>query len=92
MTRGDLSTCPYRFHKASNYKSRELKEDDIIIEVSGGTAEQPVGRTVIVTKDIIDRLGGNVICASFCKQFRLNKDILKNLHKSFAFFPCLFYD
>lgn len=90
VTRGDLSTCPYRFHKASNYKSRELKEDDIVIEVSGGTAEQPVGRTVIVTKDIIGRLGGNVICASFCKQIRLNKDIIEPLY--FYYWMQFLYD
>ena len=51
-------------------------ENDIIIEVSGGTAEQPVGRTLLVTKDVIDRLGGKVICASFCKQIRLNTEVV----------------
>ena len=50
-------------------------ENDIVLEVSGGTAEQPVGRTVLIDQDIIDRLGGHVICASFCKLIRLNKTI-----------------
>ena len=72
VARGDVSTCPLRYHKKSNYASRELKPDDIILEVSGGTAEQPVGRTLLVTKDVLERLGGKVICASFCKQIRVN--------------------
>lgn len=76
VQKGDLSSCPLRYHKKSNYSSRELKENDIIIEVSGGTAEQPVGRTLLVTKDVIDRLGGKVICASFCKQIRLNTNVV----------------
>ena len=76
VQKGDLSGCPLRYHKKSNYSARELRENDIIIEVSGGTAEQPVGRTLLVTKDVIDRLGGKVICASFCKQIRLNTEVV----------------
>ena len=76
VQKGNLSTCPLRYHKKNNYAARELKENDIIIEVSGGTAEQPVGRTLLVTKDVIDRLCGKVICASFCKQIRLNTGVV----------------
>ena len=76
VQKGDLSTCPLRYHKKSNYAPRELKENDIIIEVSGGTAEQPVGRTLIVNKDVLDRLGNKVICASFCKLIRLNTEVV----------------
>lgn len=76
IQKGNLSTCPLRYHKKSNYIARELKENDIIIEVSGGTAEQPVGRTIIVTNDVIERFDTKVICASFCKLIRLNHDII----------------
>ena len=70
----DVSTCPKRFHKKSNYKSRQLQDGDIVMEISGGTSEQPVGRTVLVTQDLIERFEeGRVICASFCKMIRLNK-------------------
>lgn len=76
VKKGDISSCPLRYHKTSNYSSRELKPDDIILEASGGTADQPVGRTLLVTSDVIQRLGGKVICASFCKQIRINKDVV----------------
>lgn len=73
----DLSTCPRRYHKTSNYKSRQLQDGDIVMEISGGTSEQPVGRTVLVTQDMIDRFeDGRVICASFCKMIRLKKDLV----------------
>jgi type I restriction enzyme S subunit len=78
--KGDLSTCPLRFHKESNYSSRQLKPNDIILEVSGGTDEQPVGRTLLVNKDTIERLGGNVICASFCKQVRVKEGIISPVY------------
>lgn len=73
----DLSTCPRRYHKASNYNARKLQDGDIVMEISGGTSEQPVGRTVLVTQDMINRFkNGRVICASFCKMIRLKKDII----------------
>ena len=73
----DISSCPRRYHKISNYKSRQLVDGDIVMEISGGTAEQPVGRAVLVTQNIIDRFkDGKVICASFCKLIRLDKTIV----------------
>lgn len=74
VERGDLGTCPNRFHKESNYKARKLEPGDIILEVSGGTAEQPVGRTILVSQQMLDRFNGQVICASFCKLVRLKKE------------------
>lgn len=77
VTNFDVSTCPNRFHKKSNYKSRQLYDGDIILEISGGTAEQPVGRSVLVTQELIDRFEeGKVICASFCKLLRLKKNVV----------------
>ena len=73
----DVSSCPRRYHKKSNYKARQLEDGDIVMEISGGTSEQPVGRTVLITQDLIDRFeGGRVICASFCKLLRLRKDVI----------------
>jgi type I restriction enzyme S subunit len=72
VNKSDISTCPYRYHKTSNYKPRKLKENDIVFEISGGTAEQPVGRAVLVTKGILEQLDNKAICASFCKLIRPN--------------------
>jgi type I restriction enzyme S subunit len=70
ISRGDVSSCPYRFHKLSNYTPRKLQENDIVLEISGGTAEQPVGRAVIITEGVLEQLDDKVICASFCKLIR----------------------
>lgn len=72
----DISSCPRRYHKISNYKSRQLEPGDIVFEISGGTSEQPVGRAVLATKELIDRFQDkHVICASFCKLIRIKKDV-----------------
>ena len=79
FTNGDISTCPVRYHKVSNYNSRIIEPDDIILEVSGGTQEQPVGRTVLVSEDRLKRFNNKLICASFCKLIKLNKSIISPL-------------
>lgn len=69
---GILDSCPLRYHKSSNYSKREFKVNDIAFEVSGGTQEQPVGRSVLITKRQLNRFNNRLICASFCKLIRCN--------------------
>jgi type I restriction enzyme S subunit len=69
---GDVSTVPYRFHKTSSLRSRVLRPLDIVFEVSGGSKGQPVGRALLVTQGLLDRLREPVMCASFCKLIRLD--------------------
>lgn len=90
VTDGKLSTCPYRWHKESNFKSRQLKSNDIIIEISGGTDEQPVGRTLLIDTNIISRLGNKVICASFCKLVRVKQDKISPIY--FNYWMKFLYD
>lgn len=80
VIKGDISTLPFRYHKNSNYKSRQLKPYDIIIEISGGTSEQPVGRAIFITNNILNRLGNKAICASFCKLIRLQTNKISPMY------------
>jgi type I restriction enzyme S subunit len=65
-----VASVPHRFHSASNLRSRRLVAGDIVFEVSGGSKGQPVGRTLLVTPELLASLGGDVICASFCKRIQ----------------------
>ena len=65
-----VTDVPYRFHTVSNLRSRKLAAGDILFEVSGGSKGQPVGRTLLVTPELLSALDGDVICASFCKRVR----------------------
>lgn len=67
-----LSSVPKRHHKLSTMKHRLLKPGDLVMEVSGGSKGQPVGRTLIVTERLLSELGGDAICASFCKLLRFD--------------------
>jgi type I restriction enzyme S subunit len=70
VRKGDANLDVYRFHKASNIKSRELIEGDIVFETAGGSEGQPLGRTCFITQEILDHYGDKVMAASFCKQIR----------------------
>ena len=69
-----VSGVPHRFHTPSNLRSRKLAAGDILFEVSGGSKGQPVGRTLLITSEVMAAFGGDVICASFCKRIRPDAD------------------
>lgn len=76
LRKGQLNYNVLRFHTESNLSNRRCIPNDIIFEVSGGTEEQSLGRTVFITQGILDRFGDDVIGASFCKLLRINQDII----------------
>lgn len=76
---GDIDSVSFRYHTKSNIRNRRLNENDIIFEASGGSKGQPVGRTGIVTKELLKHIGRDLICASFCKIVRAKSTELSYL-------------
>lgn len=67
---GKTENVPFRFHKKSNLASRKLQDGDIIFEVSGGSQNEGVAKTLLVTTELLNQFNGDVMCASFCKLAR----------------------
>ncbi len=67
---GTIGSVPTRWHKASNARSRTLLPGDIIFEVSGGSKDQPVGRSLLLDASRLGQFQSAVIPASFCKKIR----------------------
>ncbi|WP_236979599.1 restriction endonuclease subunit S [Membranihabitans maritimus] len=57
---------PARFILEKN-KNKCLSEGDFVIEISGGSPTQSTGRICLITKELLDRIGQDVICSNFCK-------------------------
>lgn len=76
VSKGDLSGCGVRYHTQSNLETRTLEPSDIVFEVSGGSKGQPVGRAVILNEKIFNNFITDVMCASFCKLIRVNKELI----------------
>ncbi len=65
---GQFRQVGLRYHKEASLRRRRLGVGDIIFEVSGGSANQPVGRTLLVTSQLLEAFPASMICASFCKR------------------------
>ena len=72
IKQGNLLSIPYRFHTQGNLASRKLQDGDIIFEVSGGSKNTGVAKTLLITKPLLDVWQKPVMCASFCKLMRFD--------------------
>lgn len=70
LSNNSKGNTPTRWVEEKKLIKRQLQEGDIIVEVSGGSPTQPTGRSLLITEDILARLGGVVEHASFCRLFR----------------------
>lgn len=51
-----------------------LEENDLIVEISGGSPTQSTGRLAFITKETLDRFENPLICSNFCKAVTLKDD------------------
>lgn len=72
LENGKIDGVGLRFHGPKQLESRVLQPYDIIFEVSGGSTNQPIARTLILSPERLKQWDGNVICASFCKKFKMS--------------------
>ncbi|GHT32798.1 hypothetical protein AGMMS49574_17150 [Bacteroidia bacterium] len=61
---------PIRFILEKN-RSKILSENDLIIEISGGSPTQSTGRMAFITKETLNRFENPLICSNFCKAITL---------------------
>jgi type I restriction enzyme, S subunit len=69
------STASIRKIKKSSLKSRKLQIDDILIEISGGGPEQPVGRIVLIDQHVFSSTDESYVCTNFLRLIRLHQFI-----------------
>jgi len=62
--------APQRYILDSN-EEKILSNNDLLIEISGGSANQSTGRISIITKHLQKRINQNLICSNFCKYIQL---------------------
>ena len=68
------SRVKYRLIKKVKLQKIDIQKNDLIIEKSGGSPDQPVGRIALITEDI---LKNNMICYSnFIHKIRVDSDLL----------------
>nr|WP_315176340.1 restriction endonuclease subunit S [uncultured Flavobacterium sp.] len=75
-TRDKGSTASFRKIKKSSLTSRKLELGDILLEISGGGPDQPVGRTVIIDNQALSyEPNTSKVCTNFLRLLRIEKKI-----------------
>lgn len=70
------NTASLRKIKKTNIEKRKLQVGDILVEISGGGPEQPVGRTVLVDKSVLSyKPEIPKICTNFLRLIRPSNDV-----------------
>jgi type I restriction enzyme M protein len=69
----NLKKTPTRYLNKEKVEEIQLQENDIVIELSGGSKDQPTGRSAIITKELISYFGMPLICSNFCRVIRVNE-------------------
>lgn len=64
-------TAVIRKIKIPSIKTRELLKGDILVEISGGGPEQPVGRTVLISDTVLKQHNLPIVCTNFIRMMRL---------------------
>lgn len=65
----------YRFIDKDKLKKLDIQPNDLLIEKSGGSPDQPVGRVSILTKELFEN---NVLCFSnFIQKIRVDKSLIE---------------
>ena len=71
--RDKAKTAALRWILATRLASRELRPGDIVIEISGGGPEQPVGRTLLIDEEALRQEPPlPLICCNFCRLLRIH--------------------
>ena len=85
---GTANRVPIRYTSAKKLATRALKDGDLILEVSGGSKDQPTGRALYLTNSLLGQFDCPVEPASFCRLLRpmdRNTGILLAQHLSYIY-------
>lgn len=66
------ATAAERWIKGTRLAQRELRPGDMVVEISGGGPDQPVGRTLLIDAEAVRRARHPLICGNFCRLLRIH--------------------
>lgn len=69
----NLRKMPTRYVGESKIEERRLKKGDLVVEMSGGSKDQPTGRCAYITEEFLNYFDMPILCSNFCKIIRVNE-------------------
>lgn len=70
LKNAQTSRVPVRYTSQKKLASRRLQDGDLVLEVSGGSKDQPTGRCLYLSAGILDQFDCPLEPASFCRLLR----------------------
>ena len=71
IKKGLFSSMPNRFILDKNLSSKKINENDIVVEISGGSPIQSTGRTTIIINKHLQSVNQDLISSNFCRVMTL---------------------
>lgn len=83
---GRVGGVPRRWESSRKVRRRLLRPGDLLLEISGGSSGsgQSTGRSLHVTPELLDSLGGAAIPASFCRLLRVDEAAVMPRYAAYA--------
>ena len=64
---GDLKNAPTRYILETKFKNKKLIENQIVIEISGGSTTQSTGRAALFSEIHNEITEDDIVCSNFCR-------------------------
>lgn len=79
----NLSKVPIRYVKLSTVQKRHLKAGDLLVELSGGSKDQPTGRILLISDELLKKSKLPILYSNFTKRIRLTSDYVPEYYAFF---------
>lgn len=73
--RSRAANAELRAIKKDSLEKRRLAAGDLVVEISGGGASQPVGRTLRIDEAALRSSAEPLVCTNFCRQIRIHSEV-----------------
>jgi type I restriction enzyme S subunit len=70
---GKFDNVPFRYVKNKIYEKKKLEEGEVLVELSGGSKDQPTGRIFLITYDLMKDTSKTILFSNFVKKLKLKK-------------------
>lgn len=85
MKNGVRGNTPQRFILEKNFDKKKMKDKDIIVEISGGTATVSTGRICYVSNELLAKYDNDIVCTNFCRVIRPQETYSAYIYYSWQF-------
>jgi type I restriction enzyme S subunit len=76
LEKGIYRGVPIRFIKKPSFEKRALKEGDLLVEISGGSKDQPTGRIFYILSSLFEKSDKPLLFTNFVKLLRTNRGLV----------------